>query len=170
MPLHVLPYYILIGIRITIPAEMTAGVVRSDISGKIAGAFFSVVGIWRNQEVLPDCRFKRSYSHAAGAIRVKGFKRFTFTAWLDDHTMLFSDFYKGGSDGFLVIHRDSSYLREIALYFLIQIDEANDAGMCETCQFLGHGSEGFNVTLYCPGMIDEDWIITPAHGIDTHDL
>ena len=138
MVLHVLQYDILICIRVTIPAEMPAGVVCSNVSGEIAGAFFSAVGIWRNQEVLPDCRFKCSYSHAAGAIRTEGFKRFTFTARLDDHAMLFPDFYKSRSDGYLVIHRDSSCFREVALYFLIQVDKTDDAGMCETCQFCRH--------------------------------
>jgi hypothetical protein len=95
---------------------MSAGIICAYISGEIAGAFFSVVGIRRNLEVLTDSGFKRPNRHAAGTVRTESFKRLAFTTWFYDYVILLSDFHKGRSDGFLIIQGDGPCLREKATF------------------------------------------------------
>ena len=71
MSFHIFPDQLRISIRITIPAQMTAGIVCPNIHSHKAGAGSVplIYFLFRNIQMRMQCRFKSVDRHATGAIR-----------------------------------------------------------------------------------------------------
>ena len=94
MILHGPDHSVPVRIRITVAAEVAAGVVCADIPSDIAGTFFPVVRNRREKHILPDSAFKNLLRHAAGAVGTDSGQFLAFSAGLDDHAVFPGDFHK----------------------------------------------------------------------------
>ena len=92
--LHVAPHCPGIGICIAVAAEVSAGIVLTDVIGDIAGTFLSVVGIGREIYILADRLFEGLLRHTAGAVRAGNGKPPVFPAWFYDHAMAGGNFHQ----------------------------------------------------------------------------
>ena len=94
MILHGPDHSVPVRIRITVAAEVAAGVIRADVPGDIAGTFLAVVRNSWEKHILADSAFQNLLRHAAGAVGTDSGKFLAFSTGLDDHAVFPGDFHK----------------------------------------------------------------------------
>lgn len=166
---HVPPYRIRIGICITVPAQVPAGVVLADVSSDIAGAFLPVVGVRRQNNVLADGGFKGLLCHAAETVRAGAGEPSVFGAGLYGHAVTRRDLHKGSRQCQLDLKRHSPRFGEVAPDLLVKIDEADHAGMRTAFQGFTYSGERFEMPFLRPCGVYENRVVSPAHAVRADD-
>jgi hypothetical protein len=82
-------------IGIAVSAQVSAGIISTDIAGQVAGTGFPGIGPFRHDQPLADRLFIIRDLHAASAVRPIGCQLIAFRTGTYDHTMLSCDLDHG---------------------------------------------------------------------------
>ena len=110
---------------------MSAGIVSADVRAQKAGTFSIslVLPRLRNDQVRMKRRLISRHRHAARAVGTIRRKCFSLGTRTDRHAVLSSDLDKRFTESHPVIQRDFQRLRKVPLDFLVDVQEADDAGL-----------------------------------------
>ena len=126
------------GICVTIPAQMAAGIIGTDITGKITGTFCSCAFFLRYAKAFSDGLLIVTDPHAAAAVGSVRSKLLPLSAGPDGHAVGGSDSDQFPAQLQALFFCDLPGFREVPSDFGIQIYKTDNNRFCIPIQFAGN--------------------------------